>query len=227
MPNKADITRIKNKLTRSFQRTSGISPTRTISLLPIRSLQGKLYEASVLAEVCENLVSREGYRITLVGGPHLILKQKGGPINRLYPYFQLYKDSTLKYELFTDVYFNTLSYHFKGRPTLQTNGDYHELDIALIKPNLIDKPNFDEIALAIECKNTSIEKKIIRELLGYRRELSYVDKTPNRTSFINWPLREVYANPSSVHMLYTTDRRVLRYIDNCSRFGIVLNYLPL
>ncbi|HBL80438.1 MAG TPA: hypothetical protein DDZ79_11205, partial [Aequorivita sp.] len=112
-----------------------------------------------------------------------MLKQKGGPINRSFPYFEVWKNSNLKYELFTDLYFNTLSYHFKGSPTVQTNGDYHELDIALIEAHLNGIPKFSEVVMAVECKNTTISKNIIRELLGYRRELSFVKNSPNKTIF--------------------------------------------
>lgn len=219
----ADINRIKSQITRVLQRHTGISPIRTSTLLPLRGLQGKLYEASVLAEVCEKLVTQEGFTITLSGGTNLMLKQKGGPINRSYPYFKVWRGQNLEYELFTDVYFKTISSNLKRIPTNRSVGDYHELDIALVLPNLNDKPNYDEIALAIECKNTSLKKSIVRELLGFRRELSFLQHQ-NRTIFTNWPTNSIPANPNSVHMLYCSDNRVSRYIDNCLTFGILLEH---
>lgn len=219
----ADITRIKNRITATLQANASIAPTRTATLLPTKSLQGKLYEADVLATICENLVRQEGFLITLSGGMNLTLKQKGGPIDRTYPYFQVWNGSTLFSELFTDVYFDTLSYHIKGSPIRKTNGDYHELDIALLQPHLSGNPRHSDVILAVECKNTSIKKSIIREILGFRRELSFYD-TPQATHFTNWPTALVNARPNSVHMLYCSDSRINRYTSNCIEFGIILEH---
>ena len=112
----------------------------------------------------------------------------------------------------------------RNTPINRSVGDYHELDIALILPNLNDKPNYNEIALAVECKNTSLKKSIVRELLGFRRELSFVLRYQNSTIFSKWPTNSVHANPSSVHMLYCSDSRVSRYVDNCLTFGILLEH---
>lgn len=219
----SDITRIKGQITTILQTHAGVSPTRTAALLPIRSLQGKLYEAHVLATICENLVTQEGVRISLVGGIALTLRQKGGQINRTYPYFQVWKGATLFGELFTDVYFTTLSYLMRGAPSPKTNGDYHELDIALLQPNLNGYPQPKEIMLAVECKNTSIKKSIIRELLGFRRELSYLIN-PQPTCFNTFPTNLTPSNPNSVHMFYCSDSRVNRYTSNCAQFGILLQH---
>jgi hypothetical protein len=219
-----EITTIKSKIASVLITNAGIAPTRTATLLPMKSLQGKLYEADVLATICENLVRHEGVTITLAGGSHLMLKQKGGAIDRNYPYFQVWNGRTLFCEIFTDVYFDTLSYHIKGSPLPKVNGDYHELDIALLKPNLTGHPKHSDILLAIECKNTSIKKSIIRELLGFRRELSLYHKPSIPTNFKNWPITLINADPNSVHMLYCSDYRINRYSTNCAEFGILLQH---
>jgi hypothetical protein len=224
MLTQVDITRIKSKITGVLQVNAGVAPARTATLLPIKSLQGKLYEADVLATICERLVTVEGFRLNLIGGGKLMLKQKGGPINRLYPYFEVWQGSTLFAELFTDVYFDTLSYHIRGSTNPRSYGDYHELDIALIHPNLSGNPKHDQIMLAVECKNTSIEKSIIRELLGFRRELSFYDRTSNPTYFSKFPASTVNASPNSIHMLYCSDKNVTRYSSNCIMFGILLQH---
>ena len=178
----------------------------------------------MLATICEKLVTKEGLRINLIGGRNLILKQKGGAINRSYPYFEVWKGPTLFGELFTDVYFNTLSYQMKGSPTRQTYGDYHELDIALLTPGQNGHPQHSEVILAVECKNTSIKKSIIRELLGFRRELSLLSTIPLLTNFVGWPIKLIHSNPNSVHMLYCSDISVNRYTTNCQQFGIILEH---
>lgn len=226
MLTKAAITKIKKRITTVLKNNAGIAPARTNTLLPIKSLQGKLYEADVLAKICENLVTREGVTITLSGGSNLMLKQKGGPINRTYPYFKVWKGKVLFGEIFTDVYFDTLSYQRKGNPLKKTNGDYHELDIALLQPNLTGNPKHSDVMLAVECKNTSIQKSIIRELLGFRRELSVL--APNvSTNFTTWPASTTNSVPNSVHMLYCSDVRVNRYISNCLEFGVILEHYKM
>lgn len=220
----ADIKRIKSQITTVLHTNAGVAPARTNTLLPISSLQGKLYEAHVLATICEKLVTQEGLRVTLVGGRNLMLKQKGGAINRAYPYFEVWNGRSLFGELFTDVYFNTLSYQLKGPSAGQTYGDYHELDIALLKPGQNGHPQHSEVMVAVECKNTSIKKSIIRELLGFRRELSLWRHLPLPTNFSVWPATQTHSYPNSVHMLYCSDSRVNRYTTNCLQFGIILEH---
>ena len=215
---------IKRRITAVLEANAGIAPARTNTLLPTKSLQGKLYEADVLATICEKLVTQEKLRITFVGGRNLVLKQKGGPIDRSYPYFQIWRGTTLFCELFTNVYFTTLSYHIKGSPSRLTYGDYHELDIALLGPTLIGYPKYSEVVLAVECKNTSIKKSIIRELLGFRRELSFYGPNSQPTNFSIWPTAQTNSNPNSVHMLFCSDPRINRYITNCLQFGIILEH---
>jgi len=226
MLNHSEIVRIKNEIKTALNNAASITPRRTLSLLPTKGLVGKLYEVSVLAEVLENLKFKEGLKFKLKSGSVLRLKLKGGKINRSYPYFEVYRGSTLVGEIFTDLYFNSLSYDFKGSPPKQQPGDYHELDIAMIKPGLHNKPKNDDVYLAVECKNTSVQKKMIREILGFRRELSMVSYTPKRTEFRTWPAHVVHSSPGSVHMLYCSHDKVLKYQDNCFRFGIfVTHYL--
>lgn len=220
----ADVARIKGQITTILQTHSGVSPARTANLLPTRSLQGKLYEAHVLATIIENLVLQEGLQITLVGGSILTLRQKGGQINRTYPYFKVWNGAILFGELFTDTYFTTISYQMRGAPARKTNGDYHELDIALIQPNLNGYPQHTDVILAVECKNTSIKKSIIRELLGFRRELAFYTGMMLPTHFTTFPTNQTKSNPNSVHMLYCSDNRINRYTVNCLEFGILLQH---
>lgn len=223
----ADILRIKGQISTILQTHAAVSPAQTKNLLPIKGLQGKLYEAHVLATICERLVTQEGLRVSLAGGSVLMLRQKGGQINRAYPYFQIWDRTTLFGELFTDIYFTTLSYKMRGAPSRKTSGDYHELDIALLQPNQKGYPQHTEVMLAVECKNTSIKKSIIRELLGFRRELSYYSQILNPTHFRKFPIDRIHSEPSSVHMLYCSDNRISRYALNCLQFGILLQHYKM
>jgi hypothetical protein len=221
---KADIVRIKKDITDALQKYAGVSPARTKQLMPLKGLQGKLYEAHVFTTICKNFVIKENLQLTLVNGSQLQFKQKGSPINRSYPFVEVRKKGVLTGELWTDIYFNTLSHHLRQSPTPCTFGDYHELDIALVDPGLSNFPRHDQIQLAVECKNTPIKRSIIREVLGFRRELSYYDKNINGTSFKHWPVSGLPANPPSVHMLYCSDKNVFRYKKSCSAFGILLEH---
>jgi hypothetical protein len=220
----ADVARIKKKITTTLKAHANVSPARTQNLLPMKSLQGKLYEAHILATICEGLTIQEGLRISFVGGNILMLRQKGGPINRSYPYFKVWKDTTLFAELFTDLYFATLSYKMRGAPKHKAYGDYHELDIAILQPGQTGYPQQTEVMLAVECKNTSINKNIIRELLGFRRELSFYLRNSQPTHFKVFPTNQTHSEPNSVHMFYCSDNRINRYTLNCIQFGILLRH---
>jgi hypothetical protein len=222
MLSRTEINRIKTRITNIFRKYTSISPGRVSALLPIKSLQGKLYEADVLATICRNLSTIEKLSIKFVGRGKLILRQKGGKIDRSYPYFEILNKGKLIGELFTDIYFNTLSHNLKSPSTKIIHGDFHELDIALLKPNQNGFADFNKIMLAVECKNTSIKKSIIREILGFRRELSFFSKVSVPSNFNAWPSNIIHANPNSIHMFYCSDSRVLRYDSNCYQFGIIL-----
>lgn len=221
------INRIKRRITAVLNVHAHVSPSRGRGLLKIKDLIGKLYEAEVLATMIENLVTLEGLQVTLKGRGKLVLKQKGGPVNRSFPYFQVWKKGQLFGELFTDVYFNTLS--SSRRPGVGTqHGDYHELDIALLLPNISHQPEPEEIMIAVECKNTAVRKSLVRELLGFRRELSFIPGHPIATAFSSWPATQINADPPSVHMLYiNSNHNLSHYTANCQFFGILLIYHPM
>lgn len=215
---------VKNRISNILNKYAGINPIRSNQFLSNDVLPGKLYEAYVLAHVCRSLVKKEKLEVRLVNGSSLVLKQKGSGINRKYPYFQVYKAGSLYAELFTDTYFYTLSHFVRGGTSHQP-GDYHELDIALLRPNISNYPKHSDILIGIECKNTSIKKNIIREVIGFRRELSLLPKNKILTGFSFWPAPTIMANPSSVHIFYCSDPSVRKYESNCEVFGILIKFL--
>ena len=223
----ADIRLIKQRIADSLRDHAQVSRARTRRLLPHnrKTLEGKLYEANVLAHMCERLHVEEGFRIRLVNGTHLMLKQKGGPINRNFPHFRVEDGMGVPQgEIWTDIYFTTLSHYLRGSPNPPSPPDYHELDIAFVEPGCGRYPTHEQIKIAVECKNTSIEKNIIREVLGFRRELSFYDSNANLTGFSRWPIPTVNSEPSSVHMFYCSDPAITEYAENCLNFGILLKH---
>lgn len=218
-----EINRLKRKIVSVLRRHAGVSPSRSRGLLRIKDLKGKLYEAEVLSIVIENLVNSEGLQIVLRGSSRIELKVSGGPIDRSFPYFQVYKDGRLFGEIFTDTYFSTLS-SLATLPRPEIRGDYHELDILVLQPGVSNghRPDPDEIMIAIECKNTFLHKSIIREALGVRRELSMLANS-QFTGFGHWPCQTTNALPPSIHMLYVKNtRRVPDFEQNLKVYGIIL-----
>jgi hypothetical protein len=221
-----DITKIKSQISSTLSTHARMLSATALSLLPVAvsNIEGKLYEAHVLAYIIEQLVTVEKCTVTFVSGSHPMFKQKGGVINLSYPHFDVVDQAgTPVGKLLTDIYFHTLSYQ-KKKSSSRTKGDYHELDIALVKDGITTgKPTPDKILIAVECKNTKLHKHIIRELLGFRRELSYVDPSgTSPTGFSTWPMKDVAANPPSVNLFFTTHPQVTDYEENCRYFSIVL-----
>jgi hypothetical protein len=220
-----DITRLKQQISASLQANAGISIASAIGILPTKDLQGKIYEAYILAFVIEKLVIVEGYSVQLVNNGTLVLKQKGSPINRTYPYFTVHKNGKLIGEIFTDTEFTSLSFKLR-RGTTFIPGDFHELDIAMFKPGCSGRPGHDQILLAVECKATEIGKNTFREMLGFRREMTLLTNV-NPTIFNTWPVRTVNSDPPSVHLCFSTDPAIIRYADNGRCYGIYVIHEPI
>lgn len=180
---------------------------------------GKLYEAFVLGSIAKNLVELEGCKIVLVNDNFINLKSGPGPINRNYPRLDILKQGSKIAEIWTDIEFLSYSYCNSGRLQTPLNSQYHELDIAIVDSNLTGRPSVENIWLAVECKNTSYSKSMLREILGVRRELSLLVNDKN-THFNQWPRKIVKADPPSCLMVFSTDRSVLKYAAPGELFSI-------
>jgi hypothetical protein len=218
---KFDIMKIK--VFRTLNKYADISPDRINELLPNLSIQGKLYEIQVLASVFKDLTAYEDCEISLTEGTIIKLRVKGTPINREYPYFTVKRNNIIIGEIFTNVYFSTLSYELRKFPKTISKADCHELDIAMIKPNNTNYININDIIIAVECKHLKkLEKNIIREVLGFRRELSFHSSKPIKTIFKSYPASEINSIPNSIHMFFCSDNRVLDFKDNSLLFGTLM-----
>jgi hypothetical protein len=216
---------IQRQIEQVFQRHLGVTPKVTQGLVPQAISAGKLYEAHVLSRIVERLVVDEGYSLTLVGGTKIKLKSAPGPINRSYPRIELKRPGSIGAELWTDVEFLSLSHCKRPRATV-TKGCYHELDIVIVHAGLKGRPRCDEVWLGIECKNTGYQKGLLKEILGIRRELSFVtDDRP--TKFRSWPRTLVPADPPSCLLVYSTDPNVSEYAAPGQMFGIDFFHEPM
>lgn len=203
------LSQIQRQIEQIFQRHLGVNRAVTQGLVPQTVSAGKLYEAHVLSRVVERLAVDEGFSVTLVGGTKIQLKSAPGPINRSYPRIELKRSNRCVAELWTDVEFLSLS-HCKRPGASVTKGCYHELDIVIVHSGLTGRPPCDTIWLGVECKNTGYQKGPLKEILGIRRELSFVtDHRP--THFRIWPRTRVPADPASCLLVYSTDANVNDY----------------
>jgi hypothetical protein len=216
---------IQNRLQDIFSSHLGASSATTEELVPLAVSGGKLYEAYVLSRVVERLALSEGYTLTLVSGTRVQLKSSPGPINRNYPRIELRRFGNCVAELWTDIEFLSLSY-CTDIPRPVTKGDYHELDIVVVAAGLAGRPRCDQVWLGIECKNTGYQKSMLKEILGIRRELSFLDQ-PRATNFLSWPRVNVPANPPSCLVVYSTDANVSDYSAPGARFGIDFVHDPM
>ena len=211
----------------TIRQFANLGSPRAYSLVPHSFTSGKLYEAYVLASIIRDLVTKEGITVTLINSKYLTLKSSPGPINRKYPHFSLQRHHNKVAELWTDVEFTTLSYSRRQasqRPPQP--GEYHELDILVTDAGASERPRHDQVWLGIECKNTKYTKKLLREILGIRRELSLLSK-PANTRFSHWPRTQVAANPPSCLMVYSTDSDVHKYSKPGDLYGIDFVHSPL
>ena len=209
----------KEQIRNLIERFSIAKRRNEYKLLSHSITSGKLYEAHVLSLVVKKLAVVEGFNITLVNSQYIPLKSAPGPINRDYPHFELRREGMKVAEIWTDVEFTALSYERSMAQRQPNRGEYHELDI-LVTDTCVDKrPTHKQVWLGIECKNSGYTKKLLREILGIRRELSYLKKHL-RTKFIKWPVLFVPADPPSCLMVFSTDGAVREYSSPGKGFGV-------
>ena len=212
----------RKRIAQAFSRYLAITKKSAFALVPPGIAWGKLYEARVLAEVCKQLHNQENADLQLSGSNALALKFGGGPINVSFGAIDVLKGGTLVGTLRTDIYVAGISTRLGQHPISPPH--FHEVDIVMTTPGSQGVPVADDVILAVECKNTPYEKRLFRELLGLRRELSFL-KAPQPTLFSTWPRTAVPSDPPSVLLSYSTSRRILHYQAPAESFGIGLMHL--
>jgi len=209
---------IKSKITRALRKGVNATTRDLRGLMPASLTAGKLYEAYSLALVCAELKSKEACTLTLVGSSKITLKSSPGPINSKYPHIKVEKNGVHFANIWTDIEFVSLSACTTPKAHLN-KGDYHEMDIVLVPSSVLGRPQHNEILIAVESKNTGYQKNLLREILGVRRELSYL-VDPISTVFKTWPNAQVPADPPSCLLVYSTDPAIHKYSSPGNFFGI-------
>lgn len=220
------IQQLRILITQAFQQHLGLTQAVANSLVPSSRVAGKVYEAYVLGDVARQLVQAEGCQLSLSRGTVLGLKSAAGPINRRYPFVRVRRGQALIGELWTDIEFTTLSYTISQHTRPVEQSEYHELDLVLTTPNARPRPYPEEVLLGVECKDTVYDKRLLREVLGIRRELSLL-RSDQSTGFLSWPRRSVPAKPPSCLLVYGSSASVLAYTEPGKTFGIDFSHLPV
>lgn len=194
--------------------------------LPTKSSQlGKLYELYCLSELLAELAAN-GFRLRYVGQPTAVFKAGPGFINPTDPHFKVHFRARLVGEIHLNIEFTTLGSHLRS---VSDFSGYHEIDIVVVKPGTTGRPNPSEILLGIECKAVAnFGKRILKEVLGVRRELSFLSQVGNRSLLTSiCPSRAVHvpATPPSEYLLFYIDPKGDQYAQSAAAFGIALRHV--
>ena len=203
-----------------FQRYRKLTPSDRNLLDALN--QGKLYELYVLAEVLDDLQIR-GCRLQL-NARTLRFKGAPGRIKIEDPHFRVIAPDGTPLWLFVDIEFNTLG---KAETNAADDSSRHALDIVLVDTT-DGYPEHDNILLAVECKSAAtFHKGIVKEVLGIRRELSYLDwpDASSLTSLGARPVVVVRARPASELWLAFVHAKGNRYTDSPDAFSIDFKHI--
>jgi hypothetical protein len=193
-----------------------------------KSTGGKIYELYCLARTLQWLRSTYGVSISLVNGTVVNFKASPGNIDRSRSYFVIAKDGE-HLELHTDIQVRTLGASMISGWVGKSG--YHEIDLVLIDPSVQDgaMPQHSEVVLGVECKsNAKFDKGIVKQVLGIRRELSFVS-SPTQSELerrfgpamhFRGSSPMVNANPASLYWLTYIDQKGDEYSDSPSSFSI-------
>lgn len=195
----------------------GVLPEK---LTPIKKLVGgKLYELYVLSRLLSELQAR-GWHVRFHGAT-IELKASPGGVDPSSPHFELARTPVggPEFEVFTDIEVGTLGAEHK---TVTDLSGYHEIDVVVVPVGTTGRPSPKELMLGIECKATAnFEKSFVREVLGRRRELSYLaDPMP-------CPLdmgKSIRARPPSEYWLVYIDKAGDKYAQSPDVFGVELKH---
>ena len=109
----------------------------------------------------------------------------------------------------------------------QSTSSRHEIDLVLVEGAQDGmRSAHNQIVLGVGCKAyTNFRKKIIRQVLGVRRELSLLNYKPSRPRlFLCGQLRLVEADPLAEFWLAFEDPKGMKYRFGPKVFGIDFKY---
>ena len=185
------------------------------------SSKGKIYELFCLSRTLDRLKSEYNLQVVFKGTT-VDFRSSPGKIDRSRSYFVLHAPR-MRFELHTDIEFLTLG---SRQSASYDRSRYHEVDIAVVDCRAHGRPEFDALAVAVECKaHANFTKGIVKQVLGVRREMSlFVPGRPTILAMASNSLREVEACPPSEYWLAYTDPAGCNYRQSPATFGIEFLY---
>jgi len=146
---------------------------------------GKMFEVLVLVWLFRKL-TESGYTVVAVNGTILELSSNPGSIDTNAMHFDVMVDGDTVAKIWNNVQFLGTGYSAAvtnaEREPLSTPlaPDYHELDIAVTMPEVTNGLiPMEKVLIAIECKDRRLDKGMLRQVLGLRRELSFMRESDN------------------------------------------------
>jgi hypothetical protein len=117
----------------------------------------------------------------------------------------------------------TLSWHLSKKKGKLPEAARHELDVAVVDPGTGLYPSFEQVQVAVTCKNVAkATKEQVREALGLRRETSLLcASSPSRAP---WLVNAVPAAPASPLLLISSNPGVKKYREPVNQLGVFVYY---
>lgn len=192
----------------------------------------RVYELHCLISLLDGLKrKRPAVHFVLAGGSGVALRASGGAIDRTsHAYIEVQDGSGRAIaELWSNVEFWALS-HVKGRhpnPRGWPRGAAHELDLVLLTPGVSGRPEPADILIGVEAKHRPYGKGLLKELLGVRREMTYVG-LPQQNPWVWWGAPSgLPARPPSGMIAWCPYPSILDYDQAADFYGILMDQLPL
>lgn len=183
----------------------------------IDAVGGKLYELYCVGKLLK-LFQTKGWTATFTGGI-LSLKQGGGFARFSDPHFRIFDQGQLVGNLFTDIQVRSLGTTIGP---VSDRSAHHEIDVVLLAPNHAVAPNRpepDQLLIGLECKSSPhFKKHYVREVLGRRRELSFLDTSPTN------PFGVLRSIPASAYWLVYPDVTGDKYKQSPALFDVELKH---
>lgn len=207
---------------------------------PERKSAAKLYELAIVAELLlEYRLAKKGaaYLVQpLAGLPNTFAGAPASANKNKFAWFELRNAAGQPdAEVWVSVQFVGLSAwlaakHAASGTVLHPMASSHELDISLLTPEVTGAParlypDYHEVLAAISVKHVSrLEKESIREALGFRRELGFLDRSSGG-SCCEWLEPIVPCDPPSPLMLASSAENFEGYDGHIDQLGLYPRFM--
>ncbi len=216
-----------------------LAASAPVLTFPQRKSQAKLYELVVLAKMLFEFKAKTGGTVVLqqptAGTPNSFAGAPASADKAKYAWFQLSSAKPAhNAEAWVSVQFTGLSASLAARhlgvPPADLDASRHELDITLLRPDPNAPaprlyPEYSDILAAVTVKHVAkLQKESIREALGFRREMGFLDR-PGVGSDCKWLAPDVPCDPRSPLFLASSAPNFDGYAGQIDQFGIFPWYM--